>query len=573
LVHAQVVGREALATIHAFRQHFSERPRGAADEARRWVHAHKPLDDVDVGLSETEMAYACIHADLYTLTCRVGLALGVDEQNAAAGRRKGRAIATLEKRDQQVMIFGTKTPGEAKALETAIDAADRTSPNPVVAERVLMGRANKNPYERALLLMQMAAFYPSRDRREQLLNEAGALLAHATATEAALHVTTSAYTTTAKAATGKLPPPPHVLMRTSSTLTVTAAAWKPPPKRGALPPVAFAVYAKPFGSGVGASLNSTAYEGSGVAAPLGSRVVLKGLAANETYIVCVAMLNANGEVVNGLGLPTAEIPALFALPLTLCWAYLGASALRLGCPAVARAAFAHVLNHFTVRPTPQPLWTMNPFDNLALNMTHVVAAPLPVLRTLVFALWGSAELASSAIQPVPHPTKAYVESQVMRLKMAKRLAMAMEVAVYLQDEALLNESAMRLYNAVAPLLTGNTRSRRLTKVLATAHAALAHLTRLRDERTISATASIAYELVGLYRLVNEAPAAAHFSKLDLPLLLKPESPSVRHARICGWIDLRSLTSVLAHVLTRLSPSAHFHNHGSRAFTAKAPSAD
>jgi hypothetical protein len=122
----------------------------------------------------------------------------------------------------------------------------------------------------------------------------------------------------------------------------------------------------------------------------------------------------------------------------------------------------------------------------------------------------------------------------MRLKMAKRLALAMEVAVYLQDEALLNESAMRLYNAVAPLLTGNTRSRRLTKVLATAHAALAHLTRLRDQRTISATASITYELVGLYRLVNEAPAAAHFSKLDLPLLLKPESPSVRHTHKCGF---------------------------------------
>lgn len=83
-------------------------------------------------------------------------------------------------------------------------------------------------------------------------------------------MTTSAYTTTAKAACGALPPPPHVLMRTSSSLTVTAAPWRPPPKRGQLPPVAFAVYAKPFGSGVGASLNSTTYEGSGVAAPLGS---------------------------------------------------------------------------------------------------------------------------------------------------------------------------------------------------------------------------------------------------------------------------------------------------------------
>ena len=30
---------------------------------------------------------------------------------------------------------------------------------------------------------------------------------------------------------------------------------------------------------------------------VGQRVVLRGLAANETYIVCVTMLNANGDMV------------------------------------------------------------------------------------------------------------------------------------------------------------------------------------------------------------------------------------------------------------------------------------
>jgi hypothetical protein len=84
-------------------------------------------------------------------------------------------------------------------------------------------------------------------------------------------------------------------------------------------------------------------------------------------------MHPRGVQVNGLGLPTAEVPALFTLPLRLCWAYLGATALRLGCAAVARAALAHVLNHFTVRKTPQPLWTLNPFDSLALNLTHVVS--------------------------------------------------------------------------------------------------------------------------------------------------------------------------------------------------------
>jgi hypothetical protein len=37
LREAQAVGREALAAVHMFRQHFAERSRGAVDEARRWV--------------------------------------------------------------------------------------------------------------------------------------------------------------------------------------------------------------------------------------------------------------------------------------------------------------------------------------------------------------------------------------------------------------------------------------------------------------------------------------------------------------------------------------------------------
>ena len=56
--------------------------------------------------------------------------------------------------------------------------------------------------------------------------------------------------------------------------------------------------------------------------------------------------------------------------------------------------------------------------------------------------------------------------QVSRLRMAKTLVLAMEVCVYLKDEALLNQSALRLYNCVAPLITGNARSKHLAKVRA-----------------------------------------------------------------------------------------------------------
>jgi hypothetical protein len=105
-------------------------------------------------------------------------------------------------------------------------------------------------------------------------------------------------------------------------------------------------------------------------------------------------------------------------------------------------------------------------------------------------------------------------------------------------------------------------------VLATAHSALAHLTRLRDERTISAAASITYELVGLYRLVNEAKAAAHFSKVDLPLLLQPQAAPVRHPRISTrldrtpapcWFSVEAMMPTLVDTSTTRYQTAHVEN--------------
>ena len=68
---------------------------------------------------------------------------------------------------------------------------------------------------------------------------------------------------------------PHILMRTLSSITVTSP---PVQAKGRQKPAFFAAFAKPFGSGVGLSINSTAMEleGTGVQQPLGSRVDITG---------------------------------------------------------------------------------------------------------------------------------------------------------------------------------------------------------------------------------------------------------------------------------------------------------
>lgn len=90
---------------------------------------------------------------------------------------------------------------------------------------------------------------------------------------------------------------------------------------------------------------------------------------------------------------------------------------------VARRAAQAVLHHFTVTKVPAPLWNMNPFDSLVLNMTHVVAAPFPLLRALVQTLWVGAELAAATVEPIPHASKSYIHSQVRRHQATSELGM------------------------------------------------------------------------------------------------------------------------------------------------------
>eukprot|EP00959_Pyramimonas_sp_CCMP1952_P097129 2030204-Pyramimonas_sp.AAC.1 len=42
-----------------------------------------------------------------------------------------------------------------------------------------------------------------------------------------------------------------------------------------------------------------------------------------------------------------------------------------------------LLYDFVIHSTPMPIWGSNPFDSARLNQTLVVAAPLPLGRTLV----------------------------------------------------------------------------------------------------------------------------------------------------------------------------------------------
>ncbi len=165
--------------------------------------------------------------------------------------------------------------------------------NPPLKERELLLAVGKNPYEKALLLTQMAPFQSEPHRRDALLAEAADSLVRAQASEDALFAGARPFDAPAAAppsptgnaasvsaspqATGTLatassgamqqqqqqqhrqsvPLQPKVLQRTPTSCTVVHFPFN---LKGNKRPAKYCLYAKSYGAGVGLTINKTAME-------------------------------------------------------------------------------------------------------------------------------------------------------------------------------------------------------------------------------------------------------------------------------------------------------------------------
>lgn len=104
------------------------------------------------------------------------------------------------------------------------------------------------------------------------------------------------------------PRPPVFLSRTSATLVISHAPFT---LRGPAP-ATFAIYGKPFGTGVAIAADRTAAEhpGLGVRVPVGGSVTVSGLKPNETYAFAVAAYTAEGHLIGDVGSLSLHWPAV-----------------------------------------------------------------------------------------------------------------------------------------------------------------------------------------------------------------------------------------------------------------------
>ena len=107
---------------------------------------------------------------------RAELSCGLEEQAAVTNRRVTKVTKEIEKADGNASIFGAKTAATVRKDTARLTRAGSQATHPVQKERELLQGVDKNPYERALLLIAAAPLHEERRDQERMLQEAAAAL-------------------------------------------------------------------------------------------------------------------------------------------------------------------------------------------------------------------------------------------------------------------------------------------------------------------------------------------------------------------------------------------------------------
>ncbi|CAM9352028.1 unnamed protein product, partial [Ectocarpus sp. 13 AM-2016] len=225
-------------------------------------------------------------------------------------------------------------------------------------------------------------------------------------------------------------------------------------------------------------------------------VSIRGLVANESYVFAVAAFTEQGDLIGeGIGEACSPVETLNPLPLPLCWAHLSRTALGLGCSSLAAQAATEVYRQLMTLaagnlPTKSLAWkarrqgVVGRMDNSGTTATKDVPTIGGTVTTDLRDGWMASPLVGQAFEPealdrCPRGVlQAFVQScfvlvstadedamvaaksggggpleeQVARLVALKRLSLACEVAVLLQDWDLVARGVWKAYHLLLPLL-------------------------------------------------------------------------------------------------------------------------
>jgi len=414
---------------------------------------------------QLEQSLACLHVDVLHARFRIILQLGVDDARREAGGVEAKHALERLQRTKDQALFGAKS---RKKVRQEWEQAERDQHRPVLPkaaiERQLLASCNRNLYEKAIVLIEMARLPRKGPERSALLAQAFDALAAAEQDQVRVARQVNEAPSTVRS---RLPQAPRLVMRGATEMILMADPWrqaahaKPPPgsrdgNAPALPEVVgLALFAKEQGSGVAVSLNNVGYRGCGVPRPLGHKILISGLEPNESYVFAVAAFDRHGHVIGGIGETSDAVVAQVALPLMYMFAELSLSAHAMGCREMAQEAAIKVYSALVISGQPRRLWEQSAVSRDVLNLPAITRSPPAMLRLFALLLMqmGEAADAQASQTHVGGLRKSQLSQHTSRLAAAKKLVMAVYVAGGIDDQALACKAAIQLYHLLVPLLS------------------------------------------------------------------------------------------------------------------------
>ncbi|XP_034745298.1 cilia- and flagella-associated protein 54-like isoform X2 [Etheostoma cragini] len=335
-----------------------------------------------------------------------------------------------------------------------------------VAESELLDRINKNKVSKALFLIQKASMAYNNmgpnnsNKAKSLLEEASTLIEKAGMEERKLFMSTILKTPAENKDKGikekeeNPPPPPILLSRTDHSLTFAPAPYNLEGQ------VSWYQLCGRAADGINRKvrLGDCSLPGTGnMVSAVSDECVLRveGLEPNQKYVFAVAAYNSQGKLLgNTIGGSTFPLLASLPLPLLSTWAHLAQVAFQTEQYAVAKRACRELWIHYTY-PDPRSHSTQ---ERLAITGLHVqtLQRSSPHLCQLFLAsvfIETEINIQQGSLHCDSFSDNGpFIWEQEARLAECKRMLVATDLAMWLNDGSAAVQAVVTCYGLLAPLI-------------------------------------------------------------------------------------------------------------------------
>ncbi|KAA8586963.1 hypothetical protein FQN60_000799 [Etheostoma spectabile] len=335
-----------------------------------------------------------------------------------------------------------------------------------VAESELLDRINKNKVSKALFLIQKASMAYNNmgpnnsNKTKSLLEEASTLIEKAGMEERKLFMSTILKTPAENKDKGikekeeNPPPPPILLSRTNHSLTFAPAPYNLEGQ------VCWYQLCGRAADSINQKvrLGDCTLPGTGnMVSAVSDECVLRveGLEPNQKYVFAVAAYNSQGKLLgNTIGGSTFPLLASLPIPLLSTWAHLAQVAFQTEQYAVAKRACRELWIHYTY-PDPRSHSTQERLTITGLHVQTLQRSSPYLCRLFLASVFIETEI--NIQQGLLHcdsfsDNGPFIWEQEARLAECKRMLVATDLAMWLNDGSAAVQAVVTCYGLLAPLI-------------------------------------------------------------------------------------------------------------------------